>query len=330
MADVTAARAGPLRAAREPSRLEGLVDQYLEAVVAHDPSRLPLARRVKFTEMGQRLELGDGFWRTASAVGRYRHCFPDPEAGQVGFIGTMREQGQLMMLALRLRTKGRKIVEVETLFYRKGAGPAWNDAGMDGLEASAQLDPVWLEKIPAAERMPRGQLAAAANLYFVGLQGNDGRGLDGKGFYPFTADCLRIENGVQTTSNPALVPNLPAGAFNYFALDCTEQFRSGYLAVVTRIHHRRFMAVDPEHGTVLAFVVFDHAGSTSVRLSSGRVVPIPGFARPSSILLAEAFKIEKGLIRRIEAVGTGVPYHFDPGWKTSAVTPAREKPRGAR
>jgi hypothetical protein len=76
------------------------------------------------------------------------------------------------------------------------------------------------------------------------------------------------------------------------------------------------MAVDPEYGTVFAFAVFDQAGTTSVRLANGRVLPMPVFNAPSSILLAEAFKIEKGRIRRIEAVGTGVPYHMSPGWNS--------------
>lgn len=301
--------------------LRGMVDEYLAAVVAHDPRRLPLARRVKFTEMGQRLELGDGFWHTASGVGHYRHYFPDPEAGQIGFIGTMREYGNLVLMALRLRVERRKISEIETVFYRKGSGPAWNDTGMDRLDSDGRVDPIWLASIPPAERMSRAQLAYTANLYFVGLQNNDGKGIDGKGFYPFARDCLRVENGVQTTSNPALIPNLPAGAFNYFGLDCAQQFESGYLAVVTRIHHRRFMAIDPEHGTVFAFAVFDQAGTTSVRLADGRVIPMPVFNHPSSILLAEAFKIENGSIRRIETVGTSVPYHMSAGWESSTVTP---------
>jgi hypothetical protein len=29
--------------------VNGFVDQYLEAIVAHDPSRLPLARTIRFT-----------------------------------------------------------------------------------------------------------------------------------------------------------------------------------------------------------------------------------------------------------------------------------------
>jgi hypothetical protein len=307
--------------------LRDAVDGYLAAVAAHDPKRLPLAKRVRFTEMGQALELGDGFWHTATGIGNYKLYFPDPAAREIGFIGTMREYGNLVLMALRLRVERRRISEIETVFYRKGSGPAWNDSGMDRLDAGGRVDPVWLEAVPPAERMSRAELARIANLYFVGLEGNDGKGIDGKGFYPFAEDCLRIENGVQTTSNPNLVPSLPPGAFNYFALDCAQQFKSGYLAVVTRIHHRRFMAVDPKHGTVFAWVVFDQAGTTSVRLASGQVIPMPFFNHPSSILLAEAFKIEKGLIRRIEAVGTGVPYHMSPGWEAGAVVPARARAR---
>ena len=37
--------------------LENLVDQYLAAVVAHDPRRLPLSREVKYTENDQVLSV---------------------------------------------------------------------------------------------------------------------------------------------------------------------------------------------------------------------------------------------------------------------------------
>jgi hypothetical protein len=49
-------------------------------------------------------------------------------------------------------------------------------------------------------------------------------------------------------------------------------------------------------------------------MPDSRVLPIAGFNRPSSILLAEAFKIEGELIRQVEAVGNSVPYHSDTGW----------------
>jgi hypothetical protein len=309
----TSQRETPISAPANCDRacLEHLVDQYLEAVVAHDPTRLPLAAHVRFTEMGQELELGDGFWHTASAAGHYRHYFPDPTVGQVGFMGTMRENGTLVMMALRLRVQAGRISDIETLFYRQGSGPAWNDAGVEQAETKASVDPVWFEPLASTGRASREQLADIANAYFTGIEHNDG-----KGSYPFSDDCERIENGMQTTGNPALTSG---AGFNFAALGCLQQFRSGYLAVVTRVHHRRFMAIDAEHGVVFTFVNFDQAGVKSVKLTDGRVIPTPVFAHPSSIELAEAFKIENGLIRRVEAVGSTVPYRMSPGWEESAV-----------
>ncbi len=42
--------------------LEGFVNQYVDALVARDPARLPLTRTAKYTENGVELKLGDGMW----------------------------------------------------------------------------------------------------------------------------------------------------------------------------------------------------------------------------------------------------------------------------
>jgi hypothetical protein len=42
--------------------LEGFVNQYLAALEARDPSKLPLAKNAKYTENGVQLKLGDGMW----------------------------------------------------------------------------------------------------------------------------------------------------------------------------------------------------------------------------------------------------------------------------
>ena len=36
--------------------------------------------------------------------------------------------------------------------------------------------------------------------------------------------------------------------------------------------------------------------------------------RASSIHVTEVFRIENNLIRRVEMIGTGVPYHFNSSW----------------
>ncbi len=40
--------------------LSGLITQYVDALVAHDPSKLPLAENVRVTEDSKAIKLGDG------------------------------------------------------------------------------------------------------------------------------------------------------------------------------------------------------------------------------------------------------------------------------
>ena len=42
--------------------LEGFVDRYFAAVIADDPTAVPLAQNVRFSENGQVLPLGEGLW----------------------------------------------------------------------------------------------------------------------------------------------------------------------------------------------------------------------------------------------------------------------------
>ena len=104
--------------------LEGLVDQYLDAMTAHDPKLAPLAKNVKFTEDGQKLVIPDGLWNSMVGKGKYRLFVDDPQAGSVAFIGTIKEEGRTesmpigSVIALRLKVVNRQITEAETLVVR--------------------------------------------------------------------------------------------------------------------------------------------------------------------------------------------------------------------
>jgi len=294
-------------AAHGRAYLEGFVEQYLDALVAHDPSRLALSQGVKFTENGQRLELGDGLWNTASARGTYALYVADPQAGQIGFFGTVFEDDTPAILALRLRVEDGKISEVETVVARGDASGSHGERGARNLERMGQPHPAFQAEVPASERASREELVRTANMYFTGLERNDG-----KGVYPFTDDCQRIENGEPQTGNP----KNPDRPFDISTLGCKAQFESGFFAFVTRIRDRRFVVVDEERGLVLAFVFFDHAGNVrSVKLASGRTFD-PGLKRPFTWEIAELFKVEKGLIRQIEAVLDQCPYGMSSGWSS--------------
>ena len=49
--------------------LEGHLDKYVDAMLAHNPASLPLAKDVRFTENGQQLDLGEGLWASMAGKG---------------------------------------------------------------------------------------------------------------------------------------------------------------------------------------------------------------------------------------------------------------------
>lgn len=306
-----AASTGPIPLDCNRACLENVVNEYLAALVAHDPKRLPLSADVRYTENDQLMQVGDGFWKTAEAIGNYKHYFADPEFGQVAFMGTMREAGAPLLISLRVRIQLGRITEIESVYYRQGSG---GPSGIPTLDTPGyQAEPIWFKSIPPSQRLPRQQMISIADAYFSGLQKNDGKGVNGTGAYPFTNDCDRIENGAHTTNVPR-PPNEPPDAINGFALDCLSQFKLGFYFVVQNIHHRRYPLVDSERGVVWSHSVFDQGTVNSGVLSDGRKYTFRGFNRPSSILVTEAFLIENGKIRRVEMVGPSVPYHLNSPW----------------
>jgi hypothetical protein len=290
----------------ERACLEGFVDRYLDAMLAHDPKRVAVATNAKFTENGQQLEFGDGLWRTITARGTYRMFVTDVQAGHVTFLGSIREADLPAMLALHLRIRKGQISAVESLVQR-------SEKSAQGFE---EIGYTWRENLPAREQMSRADLVKTANLYFSGMEKNDG-----KGVYPFDDNCNRIENGTFTTNAPTPPGETrpdPKTASNYSSQwSCREQFESGLLHFVSRIRDRRFVAVDPERGLVFSFVFFDHmAGDTrTFKTPDGRTVTA-GPKQPWTWEIAEAFRIEQGKIHQISAIMERVPYGMSSGWSS--------------
>jgi len=278
--------------------LEKYIDRYLDAMLAHKVSPELFAKNCRFTENGVELPMGgEGLWYSMSGKGTYKFYVPDIETQQVAFIGTVKEGGQASgakaapgakpalpttaAVAIRLKILDGLITEAEQLVIRpeqslSGEAPAskFPPTG-EAVEKMGSPHPIFAEAIPEAERPIREELVRIGNYYFAGLQRNDG-----KGYYPFTDDCIRYENGMLATK------------------ECKKQFETQLKGIVTRIRDRRFVAVDRERGIVFAFGFFDH-----VQINW-------------TWQLAELFKIEKGNIRRIEAVFHRCPYGMNSGWST--------------
>jgi hypothetical protein len=286
--------------------LTALVDQYLAALVAHDPNKVPLRAGVRYTENAVELRLGDGLWGTAEGLGDYRHYFADPAGGQVGFYGTVREGGRLALLSLRLKVIGRKITQIETVVSRRTPGPGGaggsggpTPAGFEGMKVMAGMDDV----VPVAQRRPREELVRIANSYFEGLEQATGK------ITPFTADCQRFENGTITSNNPAATNEMTR-------MSCGAQFDTGFSPFITEVRGRRFEVVDEERGLVFAMLSFDHNGRIKeVHRTDGTIAPVRApFDTPYTFLIAELFKVRDGRIAQVEAVLLTTPYGMPSGW----------------
>ena len=286
------------RSACDRACLEGFVDSYLDALVAGDPSRLPLAADVVFAENDQRLELGQGTWRTITGLGNYRHYFADVAAGQAGLITVLEENGTKIIYDLRLAIADGLIEEIEGLAIRDPNGAAL-------YEERGAPHPKFMEFVPPEERLPREQLIAVGNSYLSGMENNDPNG----DYSFFHDECDRWEHARETTNqDPTEYGHSTDRVF--VTLTCREQFETGFLGFVTRIRDRRYPIVDEERQTVFGFPMLDHNGTIrEIPLSRGEtfVVP-PYFSTPRTLHVGEAWRVEDGKLRQIEMTLTEVPY----------------------
>ncbi len=277
--------------------LKGLMDRYLAALVAHDPSRLPTTPGVKFTENANRMALGDGLWQTIDGLGTFKLYIEDPSSGQVALYGTVKENGVTQLLSVRLKQRDRRISEVETYVVRQ-------QSGIHGtFDALVKPDPSWEEPVPAAERSSREALIHAANQYFEGIIHGDGD------IVPFADDCTRVENGAQTAPTPASASRP--------AMSVRASFNTKMFNYIHEIDHRRFLLVDPERGLVYVTAAFEHPGNVDTplrRTAGGAINPKSLGSYPNTTGIIETFKLSGGKIHHIFAYVTLLPYRQQPGW----------------
>jgi hypothetical protein len=286
--------------------LAGFMTNYLKALIAHDSSKLPVTKNVKYTENGVRLNLTDGLWNTASAMPTYRVDVIDEEAGSVGLLGIVDENGNKNFFASRLKVEQGKLVsQIENLVVRNISMGAPQGGGTQ-YKVNTEPHPLMMEVIPQGKRLSRAELVTIGNSYFTGLDTDD----DGANV-PFDPACQRRENGMVTANNP----DFPKGSMQW--MDCKSQFDTHFSTIVTDIRERRFEVVDPVTGLAFAFGFFDHDGTVakySETLDHKMVDVSPMFRQPLSFIIGEIFKIKDGKIRQIEAVLTTVPFGMESGW----------------
>jgi hypothetical protein len=295
--------------------LNGVAEKYIAAMLAHDPSKAPLAKKARYTENGIELPLPDGLWRTVQSIGPYRLFVTDPKEGSVGFFIKAMENGTTVLVSTRLKVVRGQITEMESYAARLSNTVGGAQAALLGPEVLGDSPrKQFLTTIPQEQRLSRDKLSSIANSYFTGLENNTGDEVP-----PFADDCFRLENGSATTGRPVPAEGTP-GPLNY---GCREAFALGYYREDTRLRNRRILAVDEERGLVMAGVFFDHdAVLRSYQIKDGRTVTVRNTA-PWTWGIHEIFQITpEGKISQVEAILLSVPYGARPGFSTGVHMPS--------
>jgi hypothetical protein len=293
--------------------LRGFVDRYIAAMVKHDPSGLPVTADYKYTENTATMPLGDGLWVGASeAPTAFRIYALDPSSHQAALFAVMKEFDKPVILALRLKIEDGRIAEIEHVVAR-----GVRDSSMPNLTTPR---PALLADVPPAERVSRDEMWRVANSYFEAIEHSDGN------LAPFADDCMRRENGMQTTGNtvpthdPGDPPDSPIDPLRakIRMLGCRDNINTHTLSYITKIRPRRLIVIDEEKGLVFGFPMFVHRGN----VRTIHIVGIPGLEempmnglRTSDLEAGEIFKIRDGKIHEIEAMGFILPYGSKTGWE---------------
>jgi hypothetical protein len=258
--------------------LKGMITTYVDAMVAHDSSRVPLAAGARFTEDSQELKLGEGLWKTVTKKGDYRQDYIDLKKQIAASHVMVLEENAQILYSVVLRVADKKITGIETL--------------VDRITPNSRFKPDSLEKplggmgaaVPAGKRMARAEMIGAALRYPEGLR--IGNFTDAK--TPFSKEAYRVENGTFIAGE-----------------GCPRATCPGMFTQKIMLHpdvKASVAAVDEEEGIVLLWMNFGDTNSYG-----------PG----NALVTFEAFKVWGGEIHAINAFFRILPKDTQRGWPSA-------------
>lgn len=257
--------------------LRGFLSTYLEALAAHNPAALPVAKKVRFTEDSVEIHLGDGLWKTASRIRPYRQDVLDTRAGIAATEVVVEEgTGSPALLVLRLKVTRGKITEIETMVTHNP-----KEGALFKPDALAEPDPKMMAAQEKSQLASREEAIRIAKFYPAGLRIGSFVTVDA----PFAPDAYRIENGFITAGPGCSRP----GCENIKTQKIME-----HPFITTRV-----VAVDEALGIVL------------LRMNFGQT---RAYGQGNALVVWEEFKIYGGHIHAVEAFMKIMPAAIGSGW----------------
>jgi hypothetical protein len=264
-----------------------MLDQYLAAVVKHEPAAAPLVVGFRQTENAINVRPGNGVWKTVTGLGKVQRRYLDATSGQAAYYGTVEEGSSTAVVTVRVRVENKQLTEAEW-YLARADDPGLSGPRQPGRPPANLHNPEYLAKnpppervVPANQRVDRAALVRIVNSYFDAITSHDGSvALTHQG-------CGRVENGTPAPAGRFLTPIAPAtpsatqpgppGGANNDCVSGLQNF-SGQMVVA-----RRTPLVDEEAQAALAFAVF---------------IRRPGSPTPRNVF-SEWFFIDEGKIRTI-------------------------------
>lgn len=218
--------------------LKAITEKFFGALESHNPSGVPLASGVKYTENGIEVAVGKGAWETAGKT-TFKRGMVDTRKCGTHTQAVIEEPGQEkpMLYGVRLKIDKEQISEIEAIVVR----------GAQVLDAPAILatrDQDWEDILPPEQRSSRLAMIAVADDYFELFVKEKKRVVSDLAYSGF---CDRWENGAITTKG-GMNQDVPMPRH-----DCSPE---GF-ADMTETHGPRRFLVDEETGVVVAYVLFN-------------------------------------------------------------------------
>jgi hypothetical protein len=257
--------------------LKDTIDQYLDALVKHDTSLLPLAPTARYTEDHKDAVLGQGTWQSIERLGSFRQDVLDPQTSNAGVHVLAYENGMPVLIAARLKVANGQVTELETTVVRnREEGMIFNTDAITTASAAMNVTPT------ADQRDTRDDMIRLALRYPEGLRVGSFVTSNAQ----FSGQAYRFENG-----------QLMAGPGCTFLPGC-DNIREQRLPTLAGIK-AQVAAVDEEQGIVWLRMNF---GAGSLMRGEGE------------LSVWEMFKIYDGQIQAVEAFMEEVPKDTPFGW----------------
>jgi hypothetical protein len=273
----------------------------MSALMARDPTAVPWAPRVKFTENGVSMMIGEGLWGSVRGKRDEVLRIADPDRSTIVWYGVVLEHDAPAYYGMRLKAEGGKVAEVETLVARA------RNPGPFGDVTRFKIDSVLRASLPAKERQTRESMVQLVERYTdMMVKGGAEPGA-------FDRRCSRVENGA-TVSEGSSSPAVVAKVDGRTARGCHAQLALGVYKPLEQIRNRRVAAIDTDRGLIATLSLADYP------LRETQYVTADGRQRdtqdkyPSTRELLEIFKVRDGKVQRVEALSIFQPYGMPSPW----------------